>query len=216
MISVYGTVTLLTMILLTLLIAPNRDAQDRGSRRAARVNRLRSPLFSDESPSIPFVIVMALTGAAGWTIFAQRVIGSHWFPGQELPVWAPLSFFGLVLLTTGLCNALLYELRGTKGIFLGFIFAGVVPILAGAVIVAANTDLSAASVWITSASPFLAPANAVTTLLPDGLGDQQAMRLAGPRAFIFWQGLLLITAAWLLIRHRAERRAGNEMSTVRA
>ncbi len=205
MISIYGTVTLLAVILLALLVAPGREAQDRGMRRAARFGRRGVPSFADESSAVRFVIIMAVAGASGWTIFAQRVIGSHWFPGQELPVWTPLVF-ALVLLTAGLCCTLLYELRGAKGLFLGVIFAGVVPILAGVVMVAASSKLSAASVWITAASPLLTPANAVATVLPDGLGDQQSMRLAGPRAFVFWQGLMLIITLWLLGKHRVERR----------
>jgi hypothetical protein len=205
MISIYGTVTLLALIMLGLLIAPGRDSQDRGLRRTAKLNRRRIPFFADESPAIPFVIVMAITGAAGWTIFADRVIGSHWFPGQVLPAWTPF-LFGLVLLTTGLCCVLIYELRGAKGLFLATIFAGVVPLMAGAVMAAASNDLSTASVWITSASPILAPANAVTAVLPDALGDQHAIRLAAPRAFAFWQGLMLISAVWLLVKHRATRK----------
>ena len=212
MISIYGTVTLLALILLALLIAPGREAQDRGVRRAARFGWRRIPLFADESSSTLFVIIMAIAGAAGWTIFAQRVISSHWFPGQELPVWTPLVFT-MVLLTAGLCCSLLYELRGVKGLFLGMVFAVVVPILAGVVMVAASSDLSAPAVWITAASPLLAPANAVASVLPDGLGDQQSMRLAGPRAFAFWQGLMLISTIWLLSKHRAERRARRAAAT---
>lgn len=206
MISIYGTVTLLTVLILSLLIAPSHEGQDRGMRRAARLGRSRIPLFADESASLPFVVVMAVAGAVGWTVFAQSVIGSHWFPGQVLPVWTPVVF-GLALLTTGACCALLYELRGPKGLFLGIIFAGVVPILAGVVMVAASSDLSTASIWVTGASPLLAPANAVASVLPDGLGDQQAIRLAGPRAFVFWQGLMLIAAVWLFCKHRAECKA---------
>ena len=219
MIAIYGTVSLLSVMLLSLLIAPAKERQITGLRRAFRLSGRRIPLFSDEAPSLPFVIFMALAAAAGWTLFARGVIGSHWFPGQALPAWAPAAF-GLVILTTSVCGALLYELRGAKAVFLAFIVVGVVPVLTGSVMAAAARDFSVASVWITSASPFMAPANAVTTALPDALGDHTPMQLAGPRAFIFWQGLMLIAALWLWRKQRAEAktrapRATSEPSTSR-
>lgn len=72
---------------------------------------------------------------------------------------------------------------------------------------AASSGLSTASVWVSAASPLVAPTNAVSYVLPDGLCDQLAIRLAGPRAFAFWQGLLVIFAAWLFNKHRIERKA---------
>ncbi|HEX2751389.1 MAG TPA: hypothetical protein VHM91_25490, partial [Verrucomicrobiales bacterium] len=202
MVSIYGTVTLLTVVVLSLLIAPGRDGQERGARRAVKLGRRRSDLLSDESPSLLFVTVMAVTGAAGWTIFAHLLIGSHWFPGQVLPAWTPLVF-GLVLLTASLCCVLAYELWGVKGVFLSLVFAGIVPILTGVIMASAASSLSTASVWITGASPLMAPSNAVATVLPDGLGEQHALRLAGPRVFAFWQGLMVIAAMWLFAKHRA-------------
>lgn len=203
MIIIYGTVSLLGVILLSLLIAPARDSQITGLRRAQRLSSQRIPRFSDEAPSLPFVCFMSLAAAAGWTLFARGVIESHWFPGQFLPSWTPFVF-GLVILTTSVCGALLYELRGAKGIFLALILAGVLPVLIGSVMAAAAREFSVASVWITSASPFMAPANAVTTALPDAIGNHTPMQVAGPRAFIFWQGLMVLAAIWLWRKHRAE------------
>ncbi len=205
-ISIYGTVTLLVMVLLALLIAPAKETQELGSRRLAKLGAHRVSRLGDEASAVWFVAIMAIVGAAGWNMFAQKVIGSHWFPGQFLPAWTPWVF-GLVLLTAGLTSVLLYELKGAKGLFLAVIFAGVVPILVSSVMAMADKNLSVASVWITSASPLLAPTNAVSTVIPDGLGDHGAIHLAGPRAFAFWQGMLTILTVWLLVLHRQERRS---------
>jgi hypothetical protein len=208
MVSVYGTITLLTMIILALLIAPGHEAQARGARRAVKLGRLRSARVSDEHPALLYVTLMAIIGAAGWTIFAHLLIGSHWFPGQVLPGWTPVAF-AFVLLTAGLCCVLAYELWGSKGLFLGVIFAGVVPLLTGAIMSAAAGGLSTASVWITGASPLVAPSNAVATVIPDGIGSHDAMQLAGPRALAFWQVLMVVAAAWMLAKHRAVHRGRN-------
>ncbi len=204
-ISIYGTVTLLVMVLLALLIAPGKETQELGARRLVKWGAHRVSRLGDETSAVGFVAIMAIVGAAGWNIFAQKVIGSHWFPGQFLPAWTPWVF-GLVLLTAGLISVLLYELKGAKGLFLGIIFAGVVPILVSSVMAMGDKNLSVASIWITSASPLLAPTNAVNTVIPDGLGDNGAILLAGPRAFAFWQGLLTIITVWLLVLHRKARR----------
>ena len=206
MISIYGTVTLLTIILLALLIAPGREGQARGARRAVKLGRRRSPLIGDDSPSLLFVAIMAVTGAIGWTIFADLLISSRWFPGQALPSFTPIVF-GVVLLTASLCCVLAYQLWGARGIFLGVIFVGVVPVLTGVIVAAAASDLSTASVWISSASPFTAPSSASAVVIPDGVGHRDALRLAGPRAFAFWQGIMVIAAAWMISKHRALHRA---------
>jgi hypothetical protein len=138
MIAVFGTVTLLAILILAICISPSRESQQTGLRRATKANR-RIPFFSDEASALPFTVVMALAGAAGWTIFANKLVGSHWFPGQSLPPSTPL-IFAAVLLSTSLCSVLLYELRGAKGLFLAGIFAGIVPLLAGTVLIAANRD----------------------------------------------------------------------------
>ena len=205
-ITIYGTVTMLAMLLLAIMIAPARDGQERGVRRAAKFGKRSVRWFSDESPAVSLVLVMALCGTVGWTIFARQVIGSHWFPGQELPGWAPW-LFGLVLVTSGLTSTLLYELRGNKGLFLAAIFIGVLPLLVGSVMATASDKLAPAAVWITAASPLVAPANAVAIALPDTLGNAEALHLAGPRAFAFWQGIMVIVTLWLLMVHRKEGRA---------
>jgi hypothetical protein len=205
-ITIYGTVTLLVMVLLAILIAPGKETQELGARRLSKLGAHRVPRFGDERSAVWFVAIMAIVGAVGWNMFAQKVIGSHWFPGQVLPTWTPW-IFGLVLLTSGLTCVLLYELKGAKGLFLATIFGGIVPILVSSVMAMADKNLSTASVWISSASPLLAPANAVTTITPDGLGHQAALRLAAPRAFAFWQGLMVLVTVWLLMAHHKARRA---------
>jgi hypothetical protein len=204
-ITVYGTVSMLAMVLLAVIIAPGHEAQELGTRRLTKFGGKRIPRWGDEASAVLAVTIMAAVGATSWTIFAQRVMGSHWFPGQVMPSWTPW-LFGLVLLTTGLCSVLLYELRGAKGLFLGVVFAAVAPILVGSVMATGSKDLATASIWISASSPILAPANAVAAVIPDGIGSQQALRLAAPRAFAFWQGLMLITTVWLLTVHHRERR----------
>jgi hypothetical protein len=218
MIALYGTVTMLAVVLLAVMVSPSRETQKTGLRRALRITAGKVPFFSDEAGALPFAVVMALAGAAGWWVFAQRITGSHWFPGVELPGWTPLAFAS-VMLTASLLSVLLYELRGTKGLFLAMVFGGVVPLLAGAVMVAAGRDVSAASVWVISLSPLVAPANAVAAALPAAdfdVSDAGAMRLAGPRAFVFWQGVMLLAVFWLWVRHRVERRAGRAEAMVLA
>jgi hypothetical protein len=98
---------------------------------------------------------------------------------------------------------LAFELWGVKGLFLMATFGGAVPILAGVIIATAAGGMSTVSVWIISASPVMAPSNAVATAISDGIGNLDALRLAGPRAFLFWQGLMVITVLWLFNKHRA-------------
>ena len=142
-ITIYGTVTMLAMLLLAIMIAPERETQERGVRRAAKFGRRSVRWYADESPAISLALVMALCGTVGWTIFARQVIGAHWFPGQELPGWAP-CLFALVLVTSGLTSTLLYELRGNKGLFLAAIFIGVLPLLVGSVMATASNTLAPA------------------------------------------------------------------------
>ena len=212
-ITIYGTVTMLAMLLLAIMIAPARETQERGVRRAAKFGKRSLRWYSDEAPAISMVLVMALCGTVGWTIFARQVIGSHWFPGQELPGWTPW-LFALVLVTSGLTSTLLYELRGNKGLFLAAIFIAVLPLLVGSVMATASSQLAPAAVWITAASPLVAPANAVAIALPDTLGDAEALHLAGPRAFAFWQGIMAIVTVWLLMVHRKEGRARKLAATL--
>ena len=182
-------------------------------RRAAKFGKGSLRWFSDEAPALSLVLVMALCGTLGWTIFARQVIGSHWFPGQELPGWAPW-LFALALVTSGLTSTLLYELRGNKGLFLAVVFIAVLPLLVGSVMATASPTLATAAVWITAASPLLTPANAVAIALPDTLGNADALHLAGPRAFAFWQGIMVIVTVWLLIVHRREGRARKVAASV--
>ncbi|HWB05078.1 MAG TPA: hypothetical protein VG796_18755 [Verrucomicrobiales bacterium] len=206
MVSIFGTVSLLALFLLGMLIAPSRDDQARGARRAVKLGRRGPSLIADEAPSLLFVTIMALAGGAGWTIFANQLIGSHWFPGQVLPAWTPVAF-ATVLLTAGLGAVLVYELWGIKGVFLSAVFIGVVPILVGTILAASASQLSTASVWITGASPLMAPSNAVATVLPDGLGIHDPLRLAAPRAFLFWQVVMVFAVIWMFAKHRALHRA---------
>jgi hypothetical protein len=211
MIAVFGTVTLLAILILAICISPSRESQQTGLRRASKANR-RIPFFSDEASALPFTVVMALAGAAGWTIFAQKLVGSHWFPGQSLPPSTPF-IFAAVLLSTSLCAVLLYELRGAKGLFLAGIFAGIVPLLAGTILIAANRDLSASAVWVTALSPLSTPTNAVATLLPDATFRHTGVQLAAPRAFLFWQALLILATLWLWSKHRTESKARRATTT---
>ncbi|MES2709032.1 MAG: hypothetical protein V4726_20720 [Verrucomicrobiota bacterium] len=207
MIGVYGLVTLSLLVVLTLIITPTVDDQVRGLRRARKLGWARVPRVADAASSLGFVAAMAVTGGVGWTIFAQQLIGSHWFTGHHLAVYAGPAFV-LILLAAGLvCQAVL-EAWGGKAFFLLCVFAGVVPVLMGGVIGMVSGKALTPATWLAGISPASAPFYAATTLLPTG-GFMDEFSRTMPRAFWFWQGITVLTAGWLVMRlrefHRARR-----------
>ena len=67
--TVYGTVSLVMMWIMTLMITPNADGRLRGWRRARKLGQRRLSPISDPATAFPWVLLMVLMGAAGWFIF---------------------------------------------------------------------------------------------------------------------------------------------------
>ena len=198
MIGLYGLVALGLMLVLILIITPTLDGQARGWHRARKLGITRPPWHSDAATALWFVLALALTGTAGWSVFAHELIGSHWFAGVALPAWTP-AVFALVLLTAGVAFHALLEHWGGRAVFLAVVFAGAAPAMAGAVLAAASNwgdGWLTLAMWVSGISPLSAPIFATQTLLPKTDLSLAAARSI-PLAFWFWQSLLLLAAAAL-------------------
>jgi hypothetical protein len=208
MIGIYGVVTLALLVVLTLIITPTTERQMLGLQRARKLGLKRSPYFSDPSSSFGMVLVMAAVGAVGWTIFAQQLIASDWFPGYQL-AWYAGATFALVLLSAGLiCQAILEGWGGPR-FFLACVFGAVLPLLVGGVIGSINNRSLTAATWLVGISPVAAPAYAASVLIPTVDFPRDVSR-ALPRAFWFWQALTAFAAVWFSLRLRGlwrQRRA---------
>ncbi len=200
MIGLYGLVTLLLMVVLTVIITPSAEEQVRGLRRGQRLGWRRVPRFSDAASSFWFVGLMALAGAAGWTVFAERLMGSSWFAGHPLGAQAGPTF-GLVLLGAGLsCQAIL-EGWGGRRLFLVAVLLGILPLLTGGIVGTVGSRSLVSATWLAGLSPVAAPVYAAAVLLPT-VDLPQEVGLALPRAFWFWQGVTALVAVWLGWRRR--------------
>lgn len=203
--GVYGLVTLLLLFILSGIITPAADHQIRGWRRAHKHGRRSLPFLSDASSAFGYTLVMALAGALGWFLFSRALVGSHWFPGHELP-WSTLGHFIAVMAAAGLAFQALLESKGGRFVGLTVIFIGVVPIMIGAVLSAASVRLLPAASWIIGMSPLSLPVYASGTLLPIAELPVEVAR-AVPRAFQFWLVAGSLTMFWLVISLRSSRRA---------
>jgi hypothetical protein len=162
------------------------------------------PATSDAATSTGHTLVMALAGAAGWYWFTHELVGSRWFPGQELPL-SVFAYFTLVMLACGLMFQALLEKSGGRAIGLAGILVGVAPVMAGMVLGVISDPLIPAAVWLTGISPASMPFYAAGSLLPIAELPADAAR-AVPRAFQFWLLVSAITAVWLLVRLKHARR----------
>ncbi len=203
MIGVYGLVTMLLLVVLTLIITPGSDQQIMGLQRARKLGWKRLPVLSDSASSFGFVVLMALLGTVGWTVFAQQLIGSEWFPGQALVPYAAAAF-ALVLLSAGLIAHAVLEGWGGHRLFLLCIFGAILPIMAGGIFGSVSNRSFTAATWIVGMSPGAAPGYAAATLVPTMEFPREIER-ALPRAFWFWQGIMAVTAVWLQLRLRQIR-----------
>lgn len=200
MIGLYGLVTLFLLLVLTLIITPTPQAQINGLQRGRKLGWKRVPFLSDAASSAGFVFVMALAGAAGWFIFAQQLIGSSWFAGHHLAPYAGPAF-ALVLLGAGLTCQTILEGWGGARLFLTGVLAGVLPILVGGILGSVNNRTIAPAMWIAGMSPAAAPAYAAAVLIPTVDLPLEIARPV-PRAFWFWQGMIVLVTLGLLIRLR--------------
>jgi hypothetical protein len=208
MTGLYGVITMLLLLGLTFIITPSLDMQWRGLRRAKKLALPQVPRLSDAGSSLPFVMVMTLMGAAAWTIFAQALMSSRWFPGHELPAHSPLVFL-LVLMNATLAFQAVLEGWGGKRLFLAVIFAGIVPVLAGFIVGTASNRLLTLAVWLNASSPAYGPVAASTVLVP-GAQLPLAVSRGVPVSFWFFQSVLLLVTIWLLVRLRGIHRQRRE------
>ncbi len=200
MIGLYGAVTLLMLVLLILVITPTPDDQIRGLQRSRKRGWSGVPVLSDASTALPIVVLMAIAGAVGWTVFATQLVGSAWFSGHALAGYAGPAF-AVVLLGAGVtCQAILENWGGAR-LFPTVVLAGVLPVLAAVVVGSVSSRYAAPAAWIGAISPVAAPAYAAVVLIPT-VELPPAMQRAAPRAFWFWQGITVLTMLWLMVRLR--------------
>jgi hypothetical protein len=206
--GIYGLVTLGLLFILTAIITPSRDEQMRGWRRARKLGMASLPATSDAATSTVHTLFMALAGAAGWFWFTHELVGSRWFPGQELPL-SVFGYFAVMMLACGLMFQALLEKSGGRALGLAGILGGVAPVMAGMVLGVISDRMIPAAVWLTGISPASMPFYAVGSLLPIAELPAVAAR-AVPRAFQFWLFVSAVTAVWLLVRLRQSRRMMRE------
>lgn len=206
MIALYGMVTLLLLVVLTFIITPTVERQVRGLRRGRKMGWKRIPRLSDPASSTVMVALMAVAGAVGWTIFAQQLMGSHWFVGHQLAGYAGATF-ALILLGAGLASQAILEAWGGQKFFLAVIFAAVLPVMAGGIIGSVNNRSLTPGTWLAGISPVSAPAYAAASLVSTDHVLPREVARAIPRAFWFWQGVTGLTTLWLLLRLRQIRQA---------
>ena len=204
MIALYGMVTLLLLVVLTFIITPTVERQTRGLRRGRKLGWKRIPRLSDPASSTMMVALMAVAGAVGWTIFAQQLMGSHWFAGHHLAGYAGATF-ALILLGAGLASQAILEGWGGQKFFLAVIFAAVLPVMAGGIIGSVGDRSLTPATWLAGVSPVSAPAYAAASLVSTDYVLPKEVARAIPRAFWFWQGVTGLTTAWLLWRLRQIR-----------
>ncbi len=207
MIALYGLVTLGIMVVLTLIITATADRQLRGVRRARKLGWSHIPRFSDAATSFGFVLAMAVIGALGWTLFAQGLLGSSWFPGHPFPAHGPWTF-ALVLISAGLGFQALLEAYGGRWPFLVVVVGGIVPVMIGMILGSANNAFLTASTWLAGMSPLAAPFYAAETLVPTGLSA--AGNGAIPAAFWTWQAVAAVAVIGLVIQLRRVRKQRSE------
>jgi hypothetical protein len=204
MIALYGMVTLLLLVVLTFIITPTVERQTRGLRRGRKLGWKRIPRLSDPASSTMMVALMAVAGAVGWTIFAQQLMGSHWFAGHHLAGYTGATF-ALILLGAGLASQAILEGWGGQKFFLAVIFAAVLPVMAGGIIGSVGDRSLTPATWLAGVSPVSAPAYAAASLVSTDYVLPKEVARAIPRAFWFWQGVTGLTTAWLLWRLRQIR-----------
>ena len=200
--GLYGFTTLALLIILGGIITPNTESQIRGWRRARKHGDASLPLLSDAATAFWWVLVMALSGAAGWFLFTRGLVESRWF-GAELSLQV-FGYFAAVLIVLGISYQVLLEAKGLRAVGLAAILVGVVPIMLGAL--CAPLEKPVLSVWFLGLSPASMPFFASGSVLPITELPHEIAR-ALPRAFHFWLGIGGVVTLWLVAQLRSTRKA---------
>ena len=138
----------------------------------------------------------------GWYLFAQAILDSRWYPGQELSIIA-LPAMAMIALTGGWALQALLETRGRKAAGLALIFVGVIPVML-AIIMGVSGGLVSPAVWMAGICPVSWPVYGAGLFIPDS-GMPRDVARALPNAFWFWQGVALLVTGWLLVKLRESR-----------
>jgi hypothetical protein len=200
--GLYGVTTLGLMIVLGGIITPNTESQIRGWRRARKHRQASLPLLSDAATAFWWVMIMAISGAAGWFLFTRGLVESRWF-GAMLPLQV-FGYFAAVLLVLGISYQVLLEAKGMRAVGLATIFVGVVPLMLGAV--CAPLEKPVLSAWFFGMSPASMPFFASGSVLPISELPHEIAR-AVPRAFHFWLISGGLVTLWLVGHLRSTRKA---------
>ena len=203
--GVYGLVTLVILFTLAGIITPSLDNQVRGWRRARKQGESSLGFLSDAATGFWFTLVMALAGAAGWSIFTSALVESRWFPGHTITP-GTFAYFTAVMIAAGMGFQVLLELKGGRFLMLAAIFVGVVPVMAGSVLSSVNGQMMAIGTWLGGISPLTLPVYASQSLLTLAVLPPQIARSV-PSAFQFWLLVSLIVTLWLAVKLRAARKA---------
>jgi hypothetical protein len=195
--GVYAFFSLAVVLMLTQIITPSEDRQLRGLRRARKLAQPRLPLNDDAASAFPAMFLMTFAGSLGTWWFGQRLLSSDWFLGHEWPAFA----FPVILLS--MMNATvsfhaLKEALGPRSVFLSAIVFAALPIMVGAVVGSASDSLLPLTTWLTLLSPIAAPAVAPALICADSVPLPAEIERALPRAFWFWQFIMLCVNIWLL------------------
>ena len=207
----YGVLTMLMVVLISIMITPTQDSQERGYRRAVKAGRRGAPVLADESSAFLWVMFMVVTGAVAWAWFTRALMGSPWFRSD--PGWTAVVWFGVVLGVAALPFHALLETKGARWPFLVTVFGGVVPVLAALVVAAAvRRETPVKAVWVAGASPVAQAALAVEHVSAEA-GPVRAQRLheaagASLRTWLPVQAALAVVPLVGLRRHWRRRRTG--------
>lgn len=203
--GVYGLFTMGLIMLLGAMVTPSVDQQLRGWRRARKHGETSLRLRSDASTGFGAVLIMALTGAAGWVIFTRALVESRWFPGHVVP-GAVFGYFAAVLFVGGVGFQVLLEQKGGRFVALAGIMVGVVPLMVGTVLGMLKDDLAGAASWISGISPASLPFYASGSLL--SIAElPSSIAKAMPRAFHVWLAVGVVATLWRIVCLWRARRA---------
>jgi hypothetical protein len=203
--GIYGLVALGLIFVLGGIITPSAENQLRGWRRARKQGRSSLPHLADATTGFWWVLVMAVTGAAGWFLFTGALVESHWFAGHALPL-RTFWYFLAVMLAGGLGFTTLLEAKGGRVVGIATILVGVFPVMVGSVLGALPYRLASLGVWIAGLSPVTLPGYAASSLLSISELPQELARPV-PRAFQFWLMVALLVTVWLIFQLWTMRRA---------
>lgn len=199
-----GIVSLVILWSIICMITPNAETQLRGWRRVHKLGQKRLNLFSDPATGSGWVAAMAIIGAGGWYMFVRAIVDSRWFPGMDLPSYAPYTL-AMVFLTAGLGFHALLEGKGTKAVALCAVLIGVFPLMVAAVVGMISDKLATPSIWIGSVSPVVSPLSAMVSLLDVGNVPVAIARVL-PNAFAFTQGVGFLVTLWLIMQLMKSRK----------